>query len=276
MNVHALVGPSGTGKSHRASMVAEQINADSIIDDGLLIVDGRIVAGISAKREATRVAAVKRAIMADEEHALAVREALRRLAPHDLLILGTSKEMIRHILLALELVDQTVDWIRIEQVTSPQERELAQLVRRQQGKHVIPAPTMEVKKSFTGYWVDPLRFMFRGRHRQMVVEKSIVRPTYSSLGKFFIADTVVAAIASHIVRGVAGIARVARTVVQSTPGGLFIEMEVWLTTPRHIFSVLEEAQQMVHDIIEEMTAVNVPSIKIHARRVVMEEVPSKE
>jgi hypothetical protein len=45
-------------------MVAEQINADSIIDDGLLIVDGRIVAGISAKREATRVAAVKRAIMA--------------------------------------------------------------------------------------------------------------------------------------------------------------------------------------------------------------------
>ncbi|MHB1955105.1 MAG: hypothetical protein ACYCOU_15315, partial [Sulfobacillus sp.] len=197
MNVHALVGPSGTGKSHRASMVAEQINADSIIDDGLLIVDGRIVAGISAKREATRVAAVKRAIMADEEHALAVREALRRLAPHDLLILGTSKEMIRHILLALELVDQTVDWIRIEQVTSPQERELAQLVRRQQGKHVIPAPTMEVKKSFAGYWVDPLRFMFRGRHRQMVVEKSIVRPTYSSLGKFFIADTVVAAIASH-------------------------------------------------------------------------------
>ncbi|MHB1611382.1 MAG: Asp23/Gls24 family envelope stress response protein [Sulfobacillus sp.] len=276
MNVHALVGPSGTGKSHRASMVAEQINADSIIDDGLLIVDGRIVAGISAKREATRVAAVKRAIMADEEHALAVREALRRLAPHDLLILGTSKEMIRHILLALELVDQTVDWIRIEQVTSPQERELAQLVRRQQGKHVIPAPTMEVKKSFAGYWVDPLRFMFRGRHRQMVVEKSIVRPTYSSLGKFFIADTVVAAIASHIVRGVAGIARVARTVVQSTPGGLFIEMEVWLATPRHIFSVLEEAQQMVHDIIEEMTAVNVPSIKIHARRVVMEEVPSKE
>ena len=52
MDVIALVGPSGTGKSHRALMVARQNKADAIIDDGILIKDNKIIAGHSAKREA--------------------------------------------------------------------------------------------------------------------------------------------------------------------------------------------------------------------------------
>ena len=37
MYICALVGPSGTGKSHRALWVAKEHNIDYIIDDGLLI-----------------------------------------------------------------------------------------------------------------------------------------------------------------------------------------------------------------------------------------------
>ena len=44
MDVIALVGPSGTGKSHRALLVAHQYGADAIIDDGILIRDGKIIA----------------------------------------------------------------------------------------------------------------------------------------------------------------------------------------------------------------------------------------
>ena len=36
MDVIALVGPSGTGKSHRALMVARQNNADAIIEASYL------------------------------------------------------------------------------------------------------------------------------------------------------------------------------------------------------------------------------------------------
>ena len=42
MNVIALVGPSGTGKSHHALVVAHENKADAIIDDGILIKDGKI------------------------------------------------------------------------------------------------------------------------------------------------------------------------------------------------------------------------------------------
>ena len=63
MYICALVGPSGTGKSHRALWVAKEHNIDYIIDDGLLIRGNGVVAGKSAKREKTRVGAVKTAVL---------------------------------------------------------------------------------------------------------------------------------------------------------------------------------------------------------------------
>ena len=59
MDVIALVGPSGTGKSHRALWVAQQNGADAIIDDGILIKDGKVIGGSSAKKEKNRIMAVR-------------------------------------------------------------------------------------------------------------------------------------------------------------------------------------------------------------------------
>ena len=50
MKVYAFVGPSGTGKSYRAQMIAGTRNINYIIDDGLIIMDNRIIAGSSAKK----------------------------------------------------------------------------------------------------------------------------------------------------------------------------------------------------------------------------------
>ena len=80
MKVVAFVGPSGTGKSHRAIGIAHKNNCDAIIDDGLLIKGTKILAGTSAKNETNRIQAVKRAIFTEEDHAEAVRQALRRMA----------------------------------------------------------------------------------------------------------------------------------------------------------------------------------------------------
>lgn len=50
IKVYAFVGPSGTGKSYRAQMVANENNIHYIIDDGLFINDNEIIAGESAKK----------------------------------------------------------------------------------------------------------------------------------------------------------------------------------------------------------------------------------
>ena len=53
MRVLAFVGPSGTGKSYRAQLVARENNIHYIIDDGLLINENEVLAGTSAKKAPT-------------------------------------------------------------------------------------------------------------------------------------------------------------------------------------------------------------------------------
>jgi len=66
--VFALVGESGTGKSFHAKFVAQRYRIELIIDDGLLIRDNRILAGHSAKKENSFLAAVKVALFDEKSH----------------------------------------------------------------------------------------------------------------------------------------------------------------------------------------------------------------
>ena len=103
MEVFGLVGPSGTGKSHLALMVAHERSIDLIIDDGLLIKGNHIVAGVSSKRQSTKVGAIKTAMFFDDSHAEEVRNKIAEIAPEKILILGTSKRMIERIVDRLNL-----------------------------------------------------------------------------------------------------------------------------------------------------------------------------
>lgn len=62
MDIYAFIGRSGTGKSYKAQYVAGCYDIEYIIDDGLLIKGNKVIAGVSAKKESTRIAAVKRAV----------------------------------------------------------------------------------------------------------------------------------------------------------------------------------------------------------------------
>jgi len=90
LRVVGFVGPSGTGKSHRAVWVARERGIDFIIDDGLLIRGAQIIAGKSAKKEKTKIGSIKCALFTDDAHADDVKTAIRQYNPEGILILGTS------------------------------------------------------------------------------------------------------------------------------------------------------------------------------------------
>ena len=82
--------------------------------------------------------------------------------------------------------------IYITDVASEQEIESARKMRTTEGKHVIPVPTFEIKKQFSGYLLDPLQ-IFRSTgigEDPYISEKSIIRPTFSYLGNYTISDNV--------------------------------------------------------------------------------------
>ena len=201
MDVIALVGPSGTGKSHRALQVAREHDADAIIDDGILIKDGHIVAGESAKTEKSRIMAVRRAIFVLPGHAEQVRDAIQRIQPHRILVIGTSENMVHKIAKTLKLPSIQLI-VRIEDIASRAEIETAQFHRLKEGKHIIPVPTIELKPHFSGYLVNPLQSIFKQSNvrRRKLGEKSIVRPVFSYYGKLIIDDRVIEAVVERIVK----------------------------------------------------------------------------
>jgi adenylate kinase family enzyme len=252
MEVVGLVGPAGTGKSYRASFVAHAYRLSHIVDDGLLIREGHIVAGVSAKREPTAMAAVRRALFTDPDHRAQVRAALARDRPTGVLVLGTSVEMVHRIVDALDL-PRPERIVSIEDIASPDEVRVARRSRRVEGKHVIPAPTVEVRPSLSGIVVDPLRLLLRdarGRAAPALVEKSVVRPTFSALGRFFIDDTVVAAMVERAVREVPGVLGAGRARVSSEEQGVRAEVEVTLARGGHLPSVLRAAQLHAKAVVE--------------------------
>ena len=144
MKIYTLVGKSGTGKSFHAMELCRKKHIEAIIDDGLFIYQSTVVAGISAKREATKIGAVKVALFQRDEVRDEVAEAIAEKAPASILILGTSLGMTDKIILRLGLLPDVeslsqVERIFIEDITTQEERAAARTQRDVMGKHVILA-----------------------------------------------------------------------------------------------------------------------------------------
>ena len=274
--VYAFVGPSGTGKSYRAQMVAGENDIHYIIDDGLLIRDNDVIAGVSAKKAPTKIETVKRAIFIDEKERKEMREALKKFKPESILILGTSDDMVEKIAtnLGLEVPEKT---IYIHQVATETEMETAKRIRTTEGKHVIPVPTFEIKRDFSGYILDPLQiFKFNSKTNEpYIAEKSIIRPTFSYMGNFTISDTVFRQIAEYVARKTEGINRLSRIRVESTISGMIIYMEVYVVYGYNIVNVLREFKQRTKKEIERLTTMNVQEVSVMAKGVYMPESEEK-
>lgn len=270
MRVLALVGPSGTGKSHHAQLVAHEYGAEAIIDDGLLICGNRIVAGTSAKRQPTRVGAIKTALFSDPEQAAAVRAKLAELQPTALLILATSEEMAGRIAQNLGLPHPDL-FLNIYEIASPAAIARALRARRQHGRHVVPAPTVEVKPRFSGTIIEPVRALLRrsqaqadGRVPTLWVEQSVVRPTFTYLGHFYIANEALSAIAAQSVRPLGQ--RLERVSITSQPEGIILTGDLEVPFGSIIPEAARQAQGQIRRQIEYMTALNVLAVNLTVRR----------
>ncbi len=273
MEVIAFVGPSGTGKSYRASVIAHENDIECIIDDGILIYRNRLVAGFSAKKEESRLKAVRRAIFQDEEQVKAVRKALNHLQPEKLLILGTSDRMVNKITTALDLPAPS-RYIHIEEVATAHEIERANESRLKEGKHIIPLPTMELKPHFRGYLIDPLKSFFRrGKSRKMMSteEKSVVRPVFSYYGKLIFNDAVLISLIEHAIANTKGVVSVHDISIKKTKtenNGLELEFSLVILYGYDQRRLIYRTQRAVQKEIEYTTGMSVNIMKISIRDIV--------
>ncbi|MCI8654945.1 MAG: hypothetical protein HFJ48_03600 [Clostridia bacterium] len=272
MKVYAFVGPSGTGKSYRAQMVASEKGIKYIIDDGLLIKENEIIAGESAKKAHTKIETVKEAIFLNGEKKQEVINAIKKNKIESILILGTSDDMVRKIAKNLEL-PEIEEIIYITDVATKQEMETARRIRVTEGKHVIPVPTFEIKKDFSGYLLDPLQiFKSKGAgQKPYIAEKSIIRPTFSYLGNFTISDSVFKGIVEYLATKMPAIHKVLRTRINNLGEGVDIYMEVSVVYGFNVVDGLNEFKQKAKRDIENLTSMNVTEIEVVAKSIYMPE-----
>ena len=272
--VIAFVGPSGTGKSTRAIRVARENNINYIIDDGLLINGSRIVTGTSAKKAPTKMESVRQAIFIDETRSSVMRRALVECMPKALMILGTSDSMLSKICTNLWL-NQPSMLIRIEDVSTEEERRIARSTRLTEGMHTIPVPSMEVKHEFSGYFSDPLSKLRQRFDRERGVapmtqdsDRTVVRPTFSSLGSYSISDEALLDLIKIVLKDVPGFAEVTDFKTEKQTYGIMISLDIALFYGYDAQEVLMAVQQKVGMAVEEYTSITTNGVNVKAGRLI--------
>lgn len=270
--VIAFVGPSGTGKSTRAIKVSRDNSIYYIIDDGLLINGSRIVAGTSAKKAPTKMESVRQALFVDPTRSSVMRRALIESMPRALMILGTSDSMLSKICNNLWL-NQPSMLIRIEDVSTEEERRLARTTRMTEGMHTIPVPSMEIKHEFSGYFSDPFSKLRQRFDRERGVtplapdsDRTVVRPTFSSLGSYSISDEAILDLIKIVLRDVPGFAGVTSFKTEKQTFGVMISLDLALYYGYDAQKVLETCQQKVGNAVEEFTSITMNGVNVRANR----------
>jgi len=267
IKVYALVGESGTGKSFRAKLVAQKYGIDFIIDDGLLIRDNRIIAGHSAKKEKTFLAAVKVALFDDKAHRDEVARKLQTEKFKKILILGTSIKMVNKIAARLQL-PQPQKIIKIEDIATKEEIEKAIRSRQIEGKHVIPVPSIEVKKNYPAIFYDAIRvFLKRPRIPPItsptrIHEKSVVRPEYSRRGRVLISEAALSQMVIHCVDEYNPQIRLKKILVKEDGQGYRLVITIDVPFGTQLAGNIHELQQYLIDNIERYTGILIEEVNI--------------
>jgi uncharacterized alkaline shock family protein YloU/adenylate kinase family enzyme len=270
MQVYAFVGKSGTGKSYNAQDVAKKYEISYIIDDAILIKNTKVIAGKSAKTEANFIASVKAAIFLDEARREEMKKVIKKEKPDKILILGTSDEMVEKIRTNLEL-EEFCHTIYIEEVASKEQIEMARKSRMEDGKHVVPVPTFEIKNQFSGYFLDSLKifnFFNKDDSGERLTEKTIIRPTYSYLGKFYISPNVINDIISYVVEKVDGVTKVLKVNTQKYVDGMKLDIDIEIKYGKNIPKLSSEIKNVVIYAIDNATGINLFGININVKSII--------
>jgi len=263
----ALVGESGTGKSFHAKLVAQKYRIDFIIDDGLLIRDNRILAGHSAKEEKTFLSAVKVALFDEKSHRDEVARRLQNENYKRILLLGTSEKMVNKIAARLQL-SPPAKIIKIENIASQEEIDKAVRTRRIEGKHVIPVPSVEVKKNYPNIFYDAIR-IFKRRMAPAGIgpvptlhEKSVVRPEYSKRGKVIITEGALSQLVIHHVDEYDKNIRIKKILVRDAEMGYRLVITIDVPYGTQLEEKMNDLKQYIIDNIEYYTGILIEEVNI--------------
>lgn len=273
MEIYALYGPSGTGKSTSALALAHKHQITAIIDDGLLIVKGKKVAGKSAKYERTTVQAVKRAIFFSKEHAEEVKQELHCHDIKRLLILGTSKKMVNRIQAALAL-PAIKHYVNITDIRSSAEIKAALYDRGMLGRHLIPIPHVQVEQDFVRRLIDQVDRLFTPK-KESWGETTIVHPRFHT-GGIHVSEQALKKLVINSCRGISSVSQINRIKVDFAGiPKVELDLSMVLELGANIRLETETIQRSIFLSFQTYLELELENINLHITQVVIKSSPKQ-
>ncbi len=266
MHITALYGPSGTGKSSSALAFAHTRDIEAIIDDGLLIIDGKNVAGLSAKFEKNTLTAVKRAIFMDEAHCQSVKDAIKENNIATIMVIGTSMRMVNRIVYRLEL-GEVDEYVEIEEVRTQEEILLAKYVRAINGKHTMPIPYNQVEQNFFRRMVQKGRDIFSSKSEK-IGETTLVTPDFHRQ-TIYVAGRVYEQVLHNVAQEYKQVKTVHRSTFRFTEHLPVVLLEVSIAAPvtYDVVTSMQQLQQEVQRAFETMFELKLSTVHVVVRSI---------
>ncbi|RBW71112.1 hypothetical protein [Bacillus taeanensis] len=267
MQVFALVGPSGTGKSTSALSFAHSKHIPAIIDDGMLIYKGRKAAGFSAKYEKNYITAIKRAIFFYDDHLKEVQEAINLLAIHSILIIGTSIKMVNQIAEKLN-IGMITKYYHVEEIRSSKEINMALYVRKTEGKHIIPLPYIQVEHNFIKRMIMHGKKIFSPQ-KEIIGETTIIRPNFQQ-GVIHISEHVIKRVVSHGCTSIDEVRDCTQIDVNLTElPKVKVNLSLYYTADKTITDIAKIAQEKVAQDIKKLFNIELDTVDIVVEKLII-------
>ena len=225
------------------------------------------MAGKSAKREKLYMAAVKTALFHEKAHRDQVARVLQKRRWKKILLIGTSDKMVRKIAERLQL-PHPHKIIKIEDIATREDIERAVQSRKVEGKHVIPVPAIEIKRSYPRIFYDSVRVFLQknlsssGLAAPKLYEKSVVRPEFSKRGRVAISESALSQMVIHCIDEFDDSIRIKKITVRSDSQGYRLTVVIELPFGTQLSGNIHNLQQYIIDNIERFTGILIEEVNL--------------
>jgi uncharacterized alkaline shock family protein YloU len=159
-------------------------------------------------------------------------------------------------------------FVKIEDIATQDEIEKAIRTRRIEGKHVIPVPSIEIKRSYPQIFYKAIN-IFKQKARLPLIspiprmhEKSVVRPESSKRGKVEISEAALSQMVIHCAAEKKPEIRIKKIVVRDDERGYRLVITINVPYTSQLGGDIHDLQQYIIDNIERYTGILIEEVNI--------------
>ena len=156
--------------------------------------------------------------------------------------------------------------INIDDVATQHEIEIAQRSRAHEGKHIIPVPSVEVKRNYPHIFFDSVKIFIRKNLRlkksELFIEKSVVTPEFSDRGRISISESSLSQMVIHCVNEFDPSLRILKIIIRQDRHNFGINVILDIPYGTQITGKIHNLQKYILENIEKFTGIILLDVNI--------------